>query len=69
MVVLDDFSTGYRENVVEGARLVEGTILDPVAVDDAFGGVDSVVHLAALGSVPRSIIDPWPPTQQTPPAP
>jgi len=58
VVVLDDFSTGYRDNVVEGARLVEGTILDPLAVDDAFAGTDSVVHLAALGSVPRSIADP-----------
>lgn len=58
VVVLDDFSTGYRDNVVDGACLVEGTILDPVAVDDAFKGVDAIVHLAALGSVPRSIADP-----------
>jgi len=59
VVVLDDFSTGYRENVVDGVRLVEGTILDPAAVDDAFEGADSIVHLAALGSVPRSIADPF----------
>lgn len=58
VVVLDDFSTGYRDNVVPGVRLVEGTILDSVAIDDAFAGADSVVHLAALGSVPRSIADP-----------
>ena len=58
VVVLDDFSTGYRDNVVDGSRLVEGTILDTGAVDDAFAGADSVVHLAALGSVPRSIADP-----------
>lgn len=59
VVVLDDFSTGYRDNVVDGVRLVEGTILDPAAVDDAFEGADSIVHLAALGSVPRSIADPF----------
>jgi UDP-glucose 4-epimerase len=59
VVVLDDFSTGYRDNVVDGARLVEGTILDMEAIGDAFSGVDSVVHLAALGSVPRSIADPF----------
>ena len=58
VVVLDDFSTGYRDNVLDEVRLVEGTIVDPAAVDDAFAGVQSIVHLAALGSVPRSIIDP-----------
>ena len=58
VVILDDFSTGYRDNLTDGALLVEGTILDATAVDEAFAGVDSVVHLAALGSVPRSIADP-----------
>lgn len=58
VVVLDDFSTGYRDNVVSDVRLVEGTILDPSAVDQAFADADCVVHLAALGSVPRSIVDP-----------
>jgi UDP-glucose 4-epimerase len=37
---------------------VEGTILDDAALDDAFDGADAVVHLAALGSVPRSVADP-----------
>ena len=57
--VLDDFSTGYRENL-DGiaARVVEGSILDPGALASALEGVQSVVHLAALGSVPRSIKDP-----------
>lgn len=58
VVILDDFSTGYRDNLTDGAVLVEGSILDATAVDEAFAGVDSVVHLAALGSVPRSIADP-----------
>jgi UDP-glucose 4-epimerase len=58
VVVLDDFSTGYRENLVDGTRLIEGSVLDPVALDRALERVDSIVHLAALGSVPRSILDP-----------
>lgn len=59
VVVIDDLSTGYEENV-QGVdlRFVRGSILDPTALADAMAGVDSVVHLAALGSVPRSIKDP-----------
>jgi len=59
VVILDDFSTGYRDNVRDDVRLVEGSILDSSAVDVALSGVDSVVHLAALGSVPRSIANPF----------
>jgi UDP-glucose 4-epimerase len=59
VVVIDDLSTGYQENV-QGVdlRFVRGSILDPGSLADAMTGVDSVVHLAALGSVPRSIKDP-----------
>jgi UDP-glucose 4-epimerase len=59
VVVLDDLSTGSEQNL-EGvdARLDVGTILDPVALDAAFAGVDGIVHLAARPSVPRSIADP-----------
>lgn len=57
--VLDDFSTGHRDNIKGlDIDIVEGSILDPSAVAEALKGVDSVVHLAALGSVPRSILDP-----------
>lgn len=57
--VIDDFSTGYRDNL-EGldVRLFEASILEPEALDTAVNGADSIVHLAALGSVPRSIADP-----------
>lgn len=59
VVVLDDFSTGERANLTPlDVRLVEGSVADPGAVADAMAGVDAVVHLAALGSVPRSIKDP-----------
>jgi UDP-glucose 4-epimerase len=56
VTVLDDLSTGKRGNL-DGrkARFVHGSILDPVAVADAFNDVDRVVHLAALPSVARSV--------------
>lgn len=59
VTVLDDLSTGDRRNLDgSSARFVEGSILDPGALTDALSGVSSVVHLAALGSVPRSVKDP-----------
>ena len=59
VVALDDLSTGSRANLDgTGIRLLEGTILDPAALDAACQGADAVVHLAALPSVPRSVIDP-----------
>lgn len=59
VVILDDFSTGYRHNLDElDVRLIEGSILDPQLVREALKGVDAVTHLAALGSVPRSIANP-----------
>lgn len=59
VVVIDDLSTGFEANV-RGVdlRFVRGSILDPKSLADAMEGVDSLVHLAALGSVPRSIMDP-----------
>jgi UDP-glucose 4-epimerase len=59
VVVLDDFSTGSRENL-DGldVDLIEGSVTDPDALARAVQGVDAVVHLAALASVPASIEDP-----------
>jgi UDP-glucose 4-epimerase len=59
VAVLDDLSNGVRSNL-DGldVTFVEGTILDDAALDKAFAGADAVVHLAALGSVPRSVADP-----------
>lgn len=61
VVVLDDFSTGRRENLdgLEGPlRVVEGDLRDTAARDDAVAGCDGVLHHAAEISVPRSIEDP-----------
>lgn len=59
VVALDDLSTGFADNL-DGVdvTLVEGSILDDDALDRALAGADSVVHLAARPSVPRSIDDP-----------
>lgn len=59
VTVLDDLSTGFRE-YLDGLdlRFVEASLLDSANVADALVGVDSVVHLGAIGSVPRSIAEP-----------
>ncbi|GAB3573565.1 SDR family oxidoreductase [Leifsonia lichenia] len=59
--VIDDLSTGRLENL-DGVdvRFIEASILDEDAMNEAVAGVDSVVHLAALGSVPRSVAAPLP---------
>jgi UDP-glucose 4-epimerase len=59
--VLDNFETGKRENLVEVTgriELIEGDIRDMDIVRRAVAGADVVYHLAALGSVPRSVKDP-----------
>lgn len=59
VVVIDDFSTGRRENLSGlDVEVVEASVLDRAALAHALEGMDSVVHLAALPSVPRSIKDP-----------
>lgn len=59
VTIIDDLSTGYEENLSGlDVRLVRGSILDPESLMQAVDGVDSIVHLAALGSVPRSIENP-----------
>jgi UDP-glucose 4-epimerase len=57
--VLDDLSTGSRSNLSgTDVELVEGSILDTVLLDRCMYDADSVVHLAARPSVPRSLHDP-----------
>jgi UDP-N-acetylglucosamine/UDP-N-acetyl-alpha-D-glucosaminouronate 4-epimerase len=59
--IVDDFSSGRRENL-EGLpgrwELVEGTIVDPAIVARAMRGVDVVFHQAAIPSVVRSVENP-----------
>ncbi|MET8231597.1 NAD-dependent epimerase/dehydratase family protein [Micromonospora sp. NPDC005298] len=61
IVVVDDLSTGLLDNLHDQpVRLYQGTVLDPDLLDEAVTGASSVVHLGALGSVPRSIDRPLP---------
>lgn len=59
--VLDNFSTGKRENLSEfgnDIELFEGDVRSYHIVQAAVKGVDVILHQAALPSVPRSIKDP-----------
>src|SRR5438067_9143769 len=59
--VLDNFSTGRRENILDVAddiEVVEGDIQSYERAHTAVRGCDTVVHQAALPSVPRSVQDP-----------
>jgi nucleoside-diphosphate-sugar epimerase len=66
--VLDNFSTGKRENLQfaslstdllhQSLELIEGDIRDLNICRDACDGVDYVLHQAALRSVPKSVDDP-----------
>lgn len=59
--VLDDLSTGREENlapVADRVSLIRGSILDRDHVGEAVNGVDIVYHLAALTSVPKSVLEP-----------
>jgi UDP-glucose 4-epimerase len=59
--VLDDFSSGKRENLepfLARIDLVEGSVADRAAVERAVHGVDYVLHHAAVASVPKSLADP-----------
>ena len=58
--VLDNFSTGKKENLVGVNRvdIVEGSLTDRETVKKALEGVEYVLHQGAIPSVPRSVADP-----------
>jgi nucleoside-diphosphate-sugar epimerase len=61
VVVVDDFSTGFRSRVTgfsDVVKVVEGDIRDPGALDAASAGCEVIFHQAALASVVRSIRNP-----------
>lgn len=59
VVVIDDLSTGFASNLHGvDADVRVASILDDAALKSAAHGADAVVHLGALGSVPRSVKDP-----------
>ena len=61
--VLDNFSTGKRENLNKfsensNLKIIEGDLRNLHNVRDAVKGVEFVLHQAALPSVPRSVKEP-----------
>lgn len=59
--VLDNLSTGKRENLPQDARveLIVGDVADADSVRRAVQGCRAVVHLAAVASVQASVDDPF----------
>jgi UDP-N-acetylglucosamine 4-epimerase len=69
VIGLDNYATGKHSNIEElksslsyeewsRFRFIEGDIRDRETCKNALGGVNRVLHQAALGSVPRSLKDP-----------
>lgn len=52
--VLDDLSSGKRENLPSQVELIQGDVTNPKIVEQAFEGIDACFHLAAIASVARS---------------
>lgn len=57
VIVLDDLSTGRRDNLPEGVELVVGDSADPDAALRVTEGIDGCFHLAAIASVERGVND------------
>ncbi len=61
--VLDNFSTGRRENLAHLSKepklsVCEGDVADHNIVEEALAGIDWVFHLAALADIVPSIVNP-----------
>jgi nucleoside-diphosphate-sugar epimerase len=59
--IIDNFATGFRENLEEikgDFEFIEGDLNDDKALENALEGVEIVFHQAALPSVPRSVDHP-----------
>ena len=51
--VLDNLSTGRRENIDPRCQFIQGDVTDRACVEAAMHGVDGCFHLAAIASVER----------------
>ena len=59
--IIDDLSTGYRENINEiggDVDFVQGSVADETVLRRALEDVELVFHEAAIPSVPRSVENP-----------
>jgi UDP-N-acetylglucosamine 4-epimerase len=70
VIGVDNFATGSRDNLADVTarvgnvrsqrfQFLEGDLRDPLVCRWATEGIELVLHEAALGSVPRSMQDPW----------
>lgn len=58
VTILDNLSTGSRENVPSEAELLEGDITDSETLAKSMSGMDIVYHQAAQVSVQKSVEEP-----------
>lgn len=58
VTILDDLSSGHRENVRDDVRFVEGDVSAPGVAEAAAEGCDVIFHLAASVGNTRSIDEP-----------
>jgi UDP-glucose 4-epimerase len=59
VTILDDFTAGSRKNLRDlDIEIIHDSILNISVLRKAVAKVDEIIHLAAIGSVPRSILDP-----------
>ena len=63
VVIIDDLSTGKKENIEQllregNVQFYKGSVIDLPMLQRLFLGAEYVFHQAALPSVPRSIEDP-----------
>lgn len=60
--VVDNLSTGHRENLahhgLSAIEFIEADVAEPGVAAQAVDGIDYVLHIAAIPSVPRSVKDP-----------
>ena len=58
--VVDDLSTGKRENLAEHEKVefIEDDLATPGVASRVVDGISHVMHIAAIPSVPRSVADP-----------
>jgi UDP-glucose 4-epimerase len=56
--IIDDLSTGLKENIPEEVEFINQSIMDINQIKKAIEDCEIVVHLGARGSVPRSIKNP-----------
>src|SRR5215510_9601986 len=60
VVVVDDLSTGVRENLAAAAQLYQGDVADRDLLDTVLRQhtIDGVLHFAGSAVVPESVADP-----------